>query len=81
MVDHIRDGSNLGFNAVVYIRWELESGGWWSTIVVSKCKIGPKSRLTIPKMELNGAVINKRITEFVQMTLSRKFERVIHECS
>ena len=72
------DGSNLGFGAVVYIQWELKSGGWWSTIVVSKSKIGPKSHLMIPRMELNGAVINKRITEFVQTTLSRKFEKVIH---
>ena len=72
------DRSNLGFSAVVYIRWELEFRGWWSTIVVSKCKIGPKSRLTIPRMELNGAVINKRITEFTQLTFTRKFERIIH---
>ena len=72
------DGSVLGFGAVVYIWWELKSGGWWSTIVISKSKIGPKSCITIPRMELNGAVINKRLTEFVQSTLSRKFEKVIH---
>ena len=59
------DGSQLGFGGVVYIRWELASGGYWSRIVLSKGKIGPKSRLTIPRMELNGAVVNKRLAEFV----------------
>ena len=72
------DGSQLGIGAMVYIRWELAAGGWWSTFVLSKCKIGPKSRISIPRMELNGAVINKRLKEFVDLTLKRKFERVIH---
>ena len=29
-------------------------------------------------MELNGAVINKQLKEFVDLTLARKFERVIN---
>ena len=29
-------------------------------------------------MELNGAVINQWLKEFVDLTLTRKFERVIH---
>ena len=62
----------------MYIQWELASGGWWSTLVLSKCKIGPKSRISIPRMKLNGAVINKRLEEFVNLTLTTKFERVIH---
>ena len=47
-------------------------------MVLSKCKIGLKSRISIPRMELNGAMINKRLKEFVDLTLTRKFERVIH---
>ena len=72
------DGSVLGFRGVVYIRWELANGGYWSRIVLSKGKIGPKSRITIPRMELNGAVVNKRLAEFVEHAVTRKFERVIH---
>ena len=72
------DGSQLGFGGVVYIRWELAKGGFWSRIVLSRGKIGPKSRLTIPRMELNGAVINKRLVEFVESAITRKLGRVIH---
>ena len=56
----------------------MASGGYWSKIVLSKGKIGPKSRITIPRMELNGAVINKRLAEFVVGAVNIKFGRVIH---
>ena len=46
--------------------------------MLSKGKIGPKSRVTIPRMELNGAVMNKRLADFVETTVTRRFERVIH---
>merc|ERR1712030_29326 len=72
------DGSQLVFGGVVYIRWELAKGGFWSRIVLSRGKIGLKSRLTIPRMELNGAVINKRLVEFVESVITRKLGRVIH---
>ena len=60
------------FGGVVYIRWELAKGGYWSRIILSRGKIGPKSRLTIPRMELNGAVINKRLAEFAESVIKRK---------
>ena len=46
--------------------------------MLSKGKIGPKSRLTIPQMELNGAVMNKRLAEFAEGAITRKFGRIIH---
>ena len=46
--------------------------------MLSKGKIGPKSHVTIPRMELNGAVVNKLLTEFVETAVTTKFERVIH---
>ena len=36
------DGSISAFGTVVYIRWQLQTGGWWTTLVVSKSKIAPK---------------------------------------
>ena len=46
--------------------------------MLSRGKIGPKSRLTIPRMELNGAVINKRLAEFAESALTRKIGGTIH---
>ena len=51
------DGSVLAFGTTAYIRWKLESGQWWSTLIVSKSKIAPKHCITIPRLKLNGAVL------------------------
>ena len=37
------DGSCLAFGAVAYIRWELEGGGYWTELIMAKCKIAQKN--------------------------------------
>ena len=59
------DGSVIAFGAVAYICWRMEDGSCWSNLVLSKSKIAPKSRITVPRLELNGAVLSKRLEEFV----------------
>ena len=53
------DGSELGFGATMYIRWKLAQGGWWVTLVLSKGKIAPKNRISIPRLELCGAIVGE----------------------
>ena len=72
------DGSVSAFGAVVYIRWQLSSGQWWTSLISSKSKIAPKNRITIPRLELNGEVLGKRLREFVVNEMDLEFERVIH---
>ena len=72
------DGSTLAFGGAVYIQWELKGGGFWNRLVLSKGKICPKSRIMIPCMELNGAVVNKRLTDFILQAITRKFGKVLH---
>ena len=55
------DGSLKAFGAVVYIRWKLAADGWWSSLVMSKSKIGPKNRVSIPRIELDGVVLAKSL--------------------
>ena len=57
----------LAYGAVVYIRWRLRSGKWWTMLVMSKSKIAPKNRITVVRLELNGAVVSKRLEEFVSL--------------
>ena len=72
------DGSISAFGTVVYIRWQLQTGGWWTALVVSKSKIAPKNRITIPRLELNGAVLAKRLREFVTGQLDMEFNNIYH---
>ena len=42
------DGSIVAFGTVAYVRWKLQSGKWWTTLVMCKSKIAPKNRITVP---------------------------------
>ena len=72
------DGAALAFGAAAYIRWELKQGGFWSRLIMAKCRISPKEILSIPRMELNGAVVGTRIKNFLIKETSLKFEKVYH---
>jgi len=72
------DGSVMAFGTVAYIRWQLKSREWWSALVMSKSKIAPKSRITVPRLELNGAVLAKRIREFLVGLIGLEFSNVYH---
>ena len=69
------DGSALAYGAVAYIRWELSGGGFWSRIIMSKCRIAPKHLVSVPRMELNGALTGNRIKNFLIKNTNLKFSK------
>ena len=46
--------------------------------MMSKSKIGPKNRVSIPRMELDGAILAKRLREFILETLNLRFANIYH---
>ena len=70
------DGAVLAFGAAAYIRWELKSGGFWSRLIMAKCRIAPKNIVSVPRMELNGAVIGNRMKNFILKETNLKFSKV-----
>ena len=43
-----------------------------------KSRIGPKNRVSILRMELDGAVLAKRLREFILETLNLRFANIYH---
>ena len=70
------DGSVQAFGAAAYIHWKLESGGYWSQLIMAKSRIAPKNIVSVPRMELNGAVIGNRIKNFILKETNLKFSNV-----
>ena len=35
------DGSTQAFSAVTYIRWKLQDGSFWTTILMAKSRVAP----------------------------------------
>ena len=72
------DGSDLAYGAAAYIRWQLANGDVWCRLIMAKCKIAPMTKLTTPQMELNGAVISKRMRKVLEKEMRCQFEKTLH---
>lgn len=74
----LSDASDVAYGASAYVRWQLQNGGFWSRLIMAKCRIAPQRRLSTPQMELNGAVLSKRIRRVLEQEHRIKFSKVYH---
>jgi hypothetical protein len=68
------DASKVGFGAVVYLRLETE-GGVEVAFVIAKSRVAPLRLLTIPRLELSGAVLACRLAATVKNELRIKVDK------
>ena len=74
----LSDGSELAYGCAAYVRWTLEDGTFWCRLVMGKCRIAPVNRVSIPQMELNGAVLSKRIRQVITKECRYSFSNILH---
>ena len=55
------DGSDSAYGACAYVRWALDGGGFVSNPVMSKNRLASIKKMSIDRIELCGAVLNKRL--------------------
>ena len=72
------DGSEIAYGCAGYIRWKLKDGSYWCRLIMAKSRIAPISRINIPQMELNGAVVAKRLRQAILSETRLEFEKVFH---
>lgn len=70
------DASINGFGACIFIRSKDEEGRVQVNLLCSKSRVSPLKPLTIPKLELCGAVLLAKLTEQVQ----KAFDLPISRC-
>ncbi|XP_068235740.1 uncharacterized protein [Palaemon carinicauda] len=77
-IEHIEihgfgDASEKGFGACVYLRVCL-GNDCQSSLVMSKARVAPIKKLTLPKLELMGALLCARLVRFVERALDFKIK-------
>lgn len=63
------DGSTVAYAANVYIRLEYFDGTIFTHLLVAKTKVTPLKPLTIPRIELSGAVLATKLMSWVKQHL------------
>ncbi len=72
------DGSEIAYGFAAYIRWKLQDGSYWCRLIMAKSRIAPLHRITIPRMELNAAVLSKRGRQIIESESRIVFEKTLH---
>lgn len=68
------DASPKAYGAVAYLRCDTSDDKIKTNLVWAKCRVSPIKRLTIPRLELMGAVIASRMAKYLKNALA--FKRV-----
>lgn len=55
------DGSDNAYGACAYIRWTLSKEKFDVRLIMSKNRLSPNRKISIDRIELCGAVLNKRL--------------------
>lgn len=63
------DASQQAYGAASYLRCEYEDGTVAAQLIASKSKVAPLTPMTVPRLELMGAIVGLRLTQSVSRVL------------
>ena len=72
------DASEEAFGACAYVRWQIDNGKFQSNLLAAKSRLSPNRKMTIPRLELNGALLAARLSSFIQKETVIPFSRVFY---
>ena len=72
------DASRLAFGACAYARWKLVDGRFGRRFVAAKTRVAPLKELTIPRLELQAAVLGSRLGKSILEKSRFNFERLCY---
>eukprot|EP00057_Strongylocentrotus_purpuratus_P004826 XP_003729535.1 PREDICTED: uncharacterized protein LOC100892047 [Strongylocentrotus purpuratus] len=71
------DASMHAFGACAYLRWETEDGDYKTRFVAAKSRVAPLKPLTVPRLELQAAVLASRLYKTIVEQLTMEIDDVI----
>ena len=72
------DASQDAYAACAYVRWKLQNGQFESNLILSKNRLATIKKISIDRIELCGAVLNKRLKTFIEKECRYRFQRIYH---
>ena len=72
------DASKDAYAACAYVRWQRKNNQFESNLILSKNRLAPIKKMSIDRIELCGAVLNKRLKVFIEKECRYRFEKIYH---
>ena len=70
------DASQQAYDAAVYIRCKYHNGAVTSRLIAAKSKVAPLTPMTVPRLELMGAILGLRLTQSLLTVLELPIQSV-----
>ena len=70
------DASTVELSAVAYIRAQKQDEIFQTSFLLGKCKVAPIKQISVPKLELEAAVLGTRLRTLIETEITLKFEKV-----
>ncbi|XP_055943575.1 uncharacterized protein LOC129974831 [Argiope bruennichi] len=71
------DASQVAYGAVAYFRWETSSGEVGAYFVMAKSRLAPLKKLSLPRLELMGALVGARLCKHLSVVFKNWVKRVV----
>ena len=71
------DASKNAFGACAYARWQLDDGKYEVRFIAAKSRVAPLKELTIPRLELQAAVLATRLHKAIVKESRLQFHKII----
>lgn len=71
------DASEDTFGACAYARWQLSTRGFGVKFITAKSRVAPLRKLSIPRLELQGAVLASQLGKTILKECPLKIERSV----
>ncbi|GBM80584.1 hypothetical protein AVEN_167891-1 [Araneus ventricosus] len=71
------DSSQVAYGAVAYFRWETTSGEVGVRFVMAKSRLAPLKKLSLPRLELRGALVGAKLWKHLPVGFKSLVKRVV----
>ena len=71
------DASREAFGTCAYLRWQISEESYDVRFVTAKSRVGPLKKLSIPRLELQAAVLAARLYKSIRSESRIPFKKII----
>ncbi|XP_050493055.1 uncharacterized protein LOC126874742 [Bombus huntii] len=72
------DASERAYGACVYVRTTDRKNNIWTRLLTARSKVAPLKSLSIPRLELSGALILTSLISSIRQALTTKISRIVY---